>query len=153
MNSNSKKDFKPDKDSEKRPFWIFVVSIFSGLTFLCLLLIIALFTPHPTTFQIFVFRVVLSLAAAAFGATIPGFLQIKLPLLQKGIISAGGALGLFVLIYNVNPPALISDPGSNNEPIVMKQLLAGTILDQKGEPLAGVTVTIKELGVIFKSCV
>ena len=149
MNSSSKKDFKPDKANEKRPFWIFVVSIFSGLTFLCFLLIIALFIPHPTTFQIFVFRVVLSLAAAAFGATIPGFLQIKLPLLSKGLISAGGALGLFVLIYNVNPPALFSGSELNNQVVVKKekQSLSGTILDQNGEPLSAVTVTIIEFGV------
>ena len=85
----------------KLPNWVMIVSVSSGLAFLIGLVIIALFIPHPTSFQIFVFRVVLSLAASAFGATIPGFLQIKLPLWRMGLISAGGALGLFVLIYQL----------------------------------------------------
>jgi hypothetical protein len=57
-------------------------------------------------------------------------------------------LGLFVLIYNVNPPALFLGSELNHPVVVkkVKQPLSGTILDQNGEPLSGVTVTIKEFG-------
>ena len=90
------------------------------------------------------FRVVLALASAAFGATIPGFLKIQVPLWAKGLISAGGALGLFVLIYNVNPPALIGADDSTIDEAPVIQSLSGTILDQSGEPISDVTVTIPE---------
>jgi hypothetical protein len=88
------------------PVWAFVVSVISALVFLVALLVIAIFIPHPTAFQIFVFRIVLALAAAAFGATIPGFFTINLPLPAKGLIHAGGAIALFLLIYWFNPPQL-----------------------------------------------
>src|SRR3990172_5274795 len=94
---------KTAQTDTKRPAWVLIVSVSSGLVFIAVLLIIAVFIPKPSTFQIFVFRVVLALASAAFGATIPGFLKIQVPLWAKGLISAGGALGLFVLIYTVNP--------------------------------------------------
>ena len=127
--------------TSKPPAWVFVVSVGSGLTFLILLLAIAVWISHPTSFQIFIFRVVLGLAAAAFGATIPGFLRIDLPLWGKGLISATGALALFVLVYMVNPPALV-DSDHKPPPEIIEQSLAGMILDTKGNPLPGVTVTL-----------
>ncbi|HLC14662.1 MAG TPA: carboxypeptidase-like regulatory domain-containing protein, partial [Thermodesulfovibrionia bacterium] len=135
---------KTTQTDTKRPAWVLIVSVSSGLVFLAVLLIIAVFIPKPAQFQIFVFRVVLALASAAFGATIPGFLKIQVPLWAKGLISAGGALGLFVLIYTVNPPALIGVVDSTIDETPVVQPLAGTILDQSGEPLPDVTVTIPE---------
>ena len=134
---------------EKPPGWVLVVCVASGLVFLLLLLGIAVFIPRPTTFQVFVFRVVLALAAAAFGATIPGFLNIKIPLWGKGLISAGGALALFVLVYHVNPPALILQPQPEPQPVVTiaKQSLSGVIFDGNGEPIAGVKVSLVEFNV------
>ena len=81
--------------ASKPPAWVLVVSVVSGLAFLILLVLIAVSLPQPTPFQIFIFRVVLALAAAAFGATIPGFLWIELPLWGKGLIAATGALLAF----------------------------------------------------------
>jgi len=135
---------KTTQTDTKRPAWVLIVSVSSGLVFLVVMLVIAVFIPQPTTFQFFIFRVVLALAAAAFGATIPGFLKIQVSLWAKGLISAGGALGLFVLIYNVNPPALISDGDTTIDETPVIQPLSGTILDQNGEPIPGVTVTIPE---------
>jgi hypothetical protein len=127
--------------TSKPPAWVLVVSVISGLAFLILLLAIAVWISYPTSFQIFIFRVVLGLAAAAFGATIPGFLRIDLPLWGKGLISATGALALFVVIYMVNPPALV-DSEHKPPPKIVKQSLAGVILDTRGNPLPGVTVTL-----------
>jgi hypothetical protein len=129
--------------TSKPPPWVLVVSVASGLAFLLVLLSIAVFIPHPTSFQIFVFRVVLALAAAAFGATIPGFLRIELPLWGQGVISATGALALCVLVYLVNPPALL-DANTNAPPEIVEQSLAGVILDARGHPLPGVVVTLRE---------
>ncbi len=139
-------DPKPDKplpeSKEKTPGWVLKLSVASGLTFIVLLLVIAVFIPKPSVFQIFVFRVVLALAAAAFGATIPGFLKIDVPLWGKGLISAGGALGLFVLIYQVNPPALMTE--TKPKPEITEQMLSGLVLDPQNEPLPGVLVSLTD---------
>jgi len=124
--------------------WTLVTAVGSGLAFLVILLIIAIYIPYPTKFQIFVFRVVLALAAAAFGSVIPGFLKLKLPISKKALISAGGALALFVIVYSLNPPALIKEDVQKVELLKVMQSLSGVILDEKGEPIAGVLVKMEE---------
>lgn len=147
---------QPGSDREKNPdihdrlpSWVLKVSVASALCFLSLLMIIAVFIPNPTHFQIFVFRVVLSLAGAGFGATIPGFLKIDLQLWKKGMIHATGAIALFLLIYQVNPPELITSqaqvlPLPAEQKI--KQPLSGVIFDENGNPLSGVTIMFPEIG-------
>ncbi|MFH2043767.1 MAG: carboxypeptidase-like regulatory domain-containing protein [Pseudomonadota bacterium] len=142
MNDKSKIENKELHTAIKIPGWATIVSVVSGLAFLVILLIIAVFIAHPTDFQIFIFRIVIALAAAAFGATIPGFLKIDLPVGKKGLITAGGAIAFFVLIYFMNPPKLVSDKPL--PPEIIKQPLMGFILDQEGEPLPGVSVTVLE---------
>jgi len=61
--------------------------------------------PVPSA-AMFIFRVVLSLAGAAFGAILPGFLNIETKVAAFAL-SAGGALAIFVVIYRINPPNLI----------------------------------------------
>jgi len=75
-----------------------------GCLFVIILLIFAVAIPNPTEFTAFVFRVVLSLAAAGVGAVLPGLLEVKLP-----GIRAGGALALAAVVYFMNPPAIIHD--------------------------------------------
>ena len=93
------------------PLWQRITAVAFGTSFVVVLLIIAIFIPSPTTFQIFVFRVVLSLAAGGVGAIIPGFINVQF----KNWLRAGGALALFVLVYQVNPPALISETSETSE--------------------------------------
>ncbi len=88
--------------------WSTKISIISGLIFILIILILAIFIPNPTSYQIFVFRIILALAAAAFGATIPGFLKLDLPIWKDGLLRAGGAIVIFVIIYMMNPPAMFS---------------------------------------------
>ena len=76
-----------------------------GCIFVIVLLVIALAIPEPTSQQMFIFRVVLALAAAGIGAIIPGFLDINGKILDISL-RATGALALFVLIYRINPPDL-----------------------------------------------
>jgi len=82
-----------------------VIAVSFGVVFVAALLMLAIRFPQPTTFQNFVFRTVLSLAAAGVAATIPGFisLDIELPSL---VLSAGGAIAVFALVYKVNPAKL-----------------------------------------------
>ena len=82
-----------------------IVAFVFGCIFVIVLLVIALAIPEPTAQQMFIFRVVLALAAAGIGAVIPGFLDINGKILEISI-RATGALALFVLIYNINPPGL-----------------------------------------------
>ncbi|MDM8554338.1 carboxypeptidase regulatory-like domain-containing protein [Desulfococcaceae bacterium HSG7] len=139
--SASPDNFTVNQDSEKPPAWVLIVSVASGLAFLVILLALAVFIPQPTPFQIFVFRVVLSLAAAAFGATISGFLTIRLPFGKRGLIAATGALALCVMVYQINPPALMSEKVQPSPEL--KQALGGVIFDHNGTPLPGVLVKIE----------
>src|SRR5262245_37964538 len=75
-----------------------------GVTFVVTMLILAIAFPNPTPFQYTVFRVVLALAAAGVAAMIPGFLEVEIP----GWLRAGGALGVFVVVYFYNPAAVVA---------------------------------------------
>lgn len=75
-----------------------------GTTFVVIMLAIALFVPDPTTFQQFVFRIVLGLAAAGVAATISGVLHVQI----RSTIRAGGAISVFVIVYFFSPAALLT---------------------------------------------
>lgn len=80
-----------------------ILSFIFGVLFVVVLLSIALLKPNPSDFQLFVFRVVLSLAGGGVVAVFPGFIEIKL----GAWLRAGGALAVFVLIYFWNPASLV----------------------------------------------
>lgn len=82
--------------------------IWIGVGMMAVAVIIALFVPHPSSFQMFVFRILAALGAAGIGAVLPGFIGFKTP-----SITAGGAVALFVLIYLVNPPKLARNLAGN----------------------------------------
>ena len=83
--------------------WQKVTAFGCGMLFVALMLIIAIAIPNPTPTQWFVFRVVLSLAAAGIGAVIPGLIVVNV----SKVVRAGGAIALFVLVYLLNPPQLV----------------------------------------------
>jgi tetratricopeptide (TPR) repeat protein len=75
-----------------------------GVVFTGLLLALALVIRAPTEQQIFTFRVVLAVALAAVVSFIPGFAFLRF----GQVLRASGAAGTFLLIYAVNPPALVT---------------------------------------------
>lgn len=75
-----------------------------GVVFLATMLVVAIRFPAPTEFQILVFRVVLAMSAAGVGAIVPGFITVNIP----NYIRAGGALALFIVVFKLNPPTLVS---------------------------------------------
>lgn len=75
-----------------------------GTVFVVVLIGIAFFVPEPTDFQYLVFRIVLALAAAGVAAMIPGFLEVQL----SQTLRAGGALGVFLVVYFYNPAAMVA---------------------------------------------
>jgi hypothetical protein len=86
--------------------WEKIAAVLLGLIFVIVLLVTAMAVPNPSYFQLFVFRIVLALAAAGIAAIVPGLINFesKTPLYA---IRGGGALAVFLLVYLVNPPALL----------------------------------------------
>ncbi len=74
----------------------------AGILLIVALLIITILIECPTESQNFTFRVVLALAAASFSAIIPGLIDIK----YREIITASGALAVFVIVFMLKPAQL-----------------------------------------------
>jgi hypothetical protein len=77
---------------------------FFGVAFVVTMLVIAVLVPDPQTFPLFIFRSVMALSAAGVAAMIPGFLNVQLGTSTR----AGGAIAVFVIMYFLNPPDLVS---------------------------------------------
>lgn len=87
--------------------WEKITMLAAGGGFLLMSLLIALCIPEPSGFQTFVFRVVLALAGSAFVCVLPGLLHLQ-GQVKSWVIRAGGALGVFLLIYTINPPRFLA---------------------------------------------
>ena len=57
--------------------------------------------------QFFFLRIVAALAGAGVAASLPGTLSVEIVGFAGVLVKAGGALSVFVLIYLVNPPAIL----------------------------------------------
>jgi hypothetical protein len=86
-----------------------ILAFVFGVAF-CVLLAYAALRDKPITDpgQFFLFRVLAALSAAGVAAMIPGFLLTRLEFKRKISVQAGGAVAVFVLVYFVNPPELVS---------------------------------------------
>lgn len=93
------------------PKWQIIVAFVFGVTFCIVMLVIAIFFPNPTNFQILVFRVILSLSAAGIAALIPGFIKVDI----APYIKAGGAIAIFIIVYWFNPPMLVVSANPEHE--------------------------------------
>ena len=90
------------------------ISVWIGVASLAAILAAVLLVPCPSSAQFFVFRLILALGAAGIGSILPGFLNI-----ESGAAKAGGALGLFALVYLLNPATLIGDERCNQKPFTL----------------------------------
>ena len=86
--------------------WEKIAVLIFATVFLVTLLVIAIAVKQPTPFQLFVFRVVLALAAGGAAWFIPGFIDVRINL-PKVAIRATGAIAVFLIVYLVNPPSLV----------------------------------------------
>ncbi|MCB1176391.1 MAG: hypothetical protein KDK36_02320 [Leptospiraceae bacterium] len=93
-----------------------LIPFIAGLVLLIILLVTIFFIKDPSPFQYLVFRVIIALSAAGLAALLPGFLSVE----TKGGIKAGGALGVFVIVYFFSPAELMlnnkSDKAHKNHP-------------------------------------
>jgi hypothetical protein len=85
-----------------------LVPLWVGASLMALVTIAAFFHKRPTSFQYYVYRLVAALGAGGIGAVLPGTLHVRF----TGA-DAGGALALFLLVYRVNPAALVHDMAGN----------------------------------------
>jgi len=93
-------------DLNKIPKWQLVTGLVVGLVFAVAILMLVVFIPNPTQAQFFVFRGLFAIALAATATIIPGLLNVE-SRFQKFSIKATGAIAIFVLVWLLNPPALI----------------------------------------------
>jgi hypothetical protein len=84
-------------------------AVIFGAVVLVGMVVLALCKPNPTPFQQGVFRTVLALASAGFGAAIPGLINFNFNPGVGVAVSAGQALALFGIIYFLNPARVAAD--------------------------------------------
>jgi len=72
---------------------------YCGVALLLLSIGLAIFIPNPTTYQLRIFTGLFAIAMGAFALRLTGMLTVRLTFGQKVLISATGALAVFVLVY------------------------------------------------------
>ncbi len=95
-----------EMEKPRMPTWQKIIGVCFGIVFVIVLLCLALWVPKPTSFQVFVFRAVLALAAGACATMLTGFLNVE-GRGKRWTIRAGAGLAVFVIVYMMNPPALV----------------------------------------------
>ena len=95
-----------------------------GVVFLAIMLCFAIWFPNPPPFQLKVFMVALSTAAAGIGAVLPGRLNVEF----KSTVRAGGALALFVIVWFSQPVleqtvVTLEEPKQSADPVIAAFLL------------------------------
>jgi hypothetical protein len=97
-----------------------ILSFIFGTVFLSVLLglgvaIMLRERPVPVA-AMFIFRVVLALAAGGFGAVLPGLISLQIGQAAQFALQAGGALALTALVFLVNPPVLVEGVVAKSQP-------------------------------------
>lgn len=83
-----------------------------GLIFITAMIVLAIRFPYPAPFQYMTFRVILALAAAGIAPFIPGLLEVQV----SNAVKAGGAIGVFVIVYFFSPARLVSNQNAVDLP-------------------------------------
>lgn len=99
-------NFVGANDVKETPKWQLITGLVIGLLFALLVMGAAIFIPNPTSTQFFIFRGIFAISLAAIAAIIPGLLNVE-SRFQKFSIKATGAIAVFVIVWLLNPPALI----------------------------------------------
>jgi hypothetical protein len=100
-----------------------------GVVFLAVMLGLALLVPHPSESQSFIFRAVVAAAAGGAVVFLPGAVNVDI----RPSIRAGGALGVFALVYAFNPPS--TSPAPAPTPSASKYSLELKLISDPAERL------------------
>lgn len=100
-------DFKGANNVSDTPKWQPIAGLIVGVIFAFVILGLAVLIPNPTPTQFFIIRGTFATALAAIAAIIPGLLNVE-SRFQGFWIRASGAIAVFVLVWLLNPPALIA---------------------------------------------
>lgn len=93
--------------------WVLIFS--TGLALLLLMLSVALFSRSFNNLTIWIVRVCVSLAAAMLaGTALPGLIEIE-SRTGRNLLRATGAFAVLVLVFYINPPALVVNAVNTNE--------------------------------------
>ena len=87
-----------------------------AVVFALALLVFTTFVRDPSEAAVWTYKVILALAAAGFAAVLPGFLDVR----YKGVVQAGGALAVFVVVLLLYPAGGRSQGGPGREGVVPK---------------------------------
>lgn len=99
-------EFAGANDLKETAKWQLITGLVIGILFAFIILIAVVFIPNPTSTQFFIFRGFFAISLAAIAAIIPGLLNVE-SRFQKFSIKATGAIAVFVIVWLLNPPALI----------------------------------------------
>ncbi len=80
-----------------------IMSFIFGIVFIFSILALLILYPNPTEKQFEIFKIVIALAAGGVAAIIPGSIDLHMRAGAKFILRAGGALGVFVIVFFYSP--------------------------------------------------
>jgi hypothetical protein len=101
-------DARPSSNDANRRLALLLAFTF-GVVFLAAILVLAVAIPAPTVTQFESFRIAIALAAGGLAAVIPGLLDVRFGGTGRFALRAGGALGVFVIVYFFSPARLVTN--------------------------------------------
>jgi hypothetical protein len=97
----------PEPSQKNRRSSVFIAAIFGALLVGSVAYLFTREPPLTDPRALFMLRILVALGAAGLAAALPGFLELELKPGALFSLRAGGALAVFVLIYQVNPPEIV----------------------------------------------
>lgn len=96
------------------------LAVIFGFVFVSMIGVVAIWITardrQPPQAAMFLFRVIVALAAAGIGAVLPGMLDVSITGGGNLSIRAACGFGLFIVIYLVNPPGRLGTDHNSDEP-------------------------------------
>jgi len=99
-----------------------------GIAAIILLMILSAVIPEPAKFQLQVFQIVLAIGTGAVVAALPGVVSFEGAIRENWRIRGGGAVGIFALVYFINPIEIVNPAAVNPVEVRMDGVAKGNTL-------------------------